>query len=79
MDTFRIQSFVAGHTKQGTQDLAADFGGAGHTGNPEMISAAGYFYIEAAFDLSYVLVELSAKIRETAVVSRLQDEFLGYL
>lgn len=44
-----------------------------------MISAAGDFYMEAAFDLSQMFVELSAKIGETAVVSGLQDEFLGYL
>jgi TATA-binding protein-associated factor Taf7 len=59
--------------------MAADFGGAGHTSNPEVVSAACNFYVEAAFDLSQVLVELPAKIGETAVVSRLQDEFLGYL
>jgi hypothetical protein len=29
--------------------------------------------------LSQVLVELPAKIGETAVISGLQDEFLGYL
>ncbi len=52
MNTFRIELFFAGHAKQRAQDLAAGFGGAGHTGDPEMISAAGYFYIESAFDLS---------------------------
>ena len=79
MDLLGIKSFTARNFEQQPKDMAADFGSTGHTGNPEMISAACNFYVEAAFDLSQVLVELSAKIGETAVVSGLQDEFLGYL
>jgi len=79
MHSFGIKSFTAGHFEQRANDMAANFGSAGHAGDPKMISAACNFYVEAAFDLSQVLVELSAKIGETAVVSGLQDEFLGYL
>jgi hypothetical protein len=79
MHSFGIKSFTASHFEQHANDMAADFGGAGHTGNPEVVSAACNFYVEAAFDLSQVLVELPAKIGETAVISGLQDEFLGYL
>ena len=79
MDAFWIETFTSCHAKQCAKDMAANFGGTRHTGYPEMISAACNFNIEAAFDLSQVLVELPAKIGETAVVSGLQDEFLGYL
>jgi hypothetical protein len=79
MHSLGIKSFTAGHFEQHANDMAADFGGVGHTGNPEVVSATCNFYVEAAFDLSQVLVKLSTKIGETAVVSGLQDEFLGYL
>jgi hypothetical protein len=79
MDSLGIKSFTARNFEQHPKDMAADFGSTGHTGNPEMVSAACNFYVEATFDLSQVLVELSAKIGETAVVGGLQDEFLGYL
>lgn len=62
MDSLGIKSFTASYFKQCTKDMAADFCSTGHTGNPEMVSAACNFYVEAAFDLSQVLVELSAKI-----------------
>jgi len=79
MDSFRIKLFIRRHFEQRTHDIAANFGSTRQTGNPEMVSAACNFYMEAAFDLSQVFVELSAKIGETAVVSGLQNEFLGYL
>jgi len=43
-----------------------------------VVSAAGDFYIEAAFDLAYVLVELSAEIGKTVVIGGFQDQVLGY-
>jgi hypothetical protein len=79
MDSFRVKPFIRRHFKKRAHNIAARFGSVRQTGNPEVISAAGDFYMEAAFDLSQVFVELSAKIGETAVISGLQDEFLGYL
>lgn len=79
MDSFGIQLFICRYLEELVHDIAAGLRSTGQTGDPEMISAAGYFYLEAAFDLSQVFVELSAKIGETAVVSGLQDEFPGYL
>ena len=50
---------------------------AGMTGDAEAISTAGNFYVEAAFDLSQMLVELSAKIGKAVVVGRFEDDVLG--
>jgi len=79
MDPFRVNPFTTGQLEQRANDMAADFGSIGNTGNLEVISAAGYFYIESAFDLSQVLIELSAKIGETSIVGGFQDDFPGYL
>ena len=79
MDSFRVNPFITSEFEQRPNDIAANFGSIGNTGDPEVISAAGYFHIESAFDLSQVLIELSAKIGETSVVGGFQDDFLGYL
>ena len=79
MNAFGVQSLAAGNSKQRTDDITANLGSIRNTGDPEMISAAGDFYVEAAFDLSQMLIELSTKISETAIVGRFQDEFPGYL
>ncbi len=79
MDPFRVNPFITGEFEQRANDITADFGSIRNTGDPEVISAAGYFYIKSAFDLSQVLIELSAKIGETSVVGGFQDDFPGYL
>ena len=79
MDTLRIESFSISHFEKRLDNIAADFRGTRITGNTKQISAAGDLDIEPAFDLSQVLIELSAKIGETAIVGRFQDEVPGYL
>ena len=79
MDALRIESFAAGHLKQRMNDIAANLRGARIAGHPEVVSAASDFNVEAAFDLSQVLIELSAKICQTVVVGGFQDDFPGYL
>ena len=73
MNTLRIESLVVCHLEQRQQDVAANFRGAGRTSNPESISAAGNFNIEAAFDLPQVFIELAAEICKSAVVGGLED------
>lgn len=79
MHALGIETFASGHLEQRANDIAADLCGTGIAGNTKSISAAGDFYIEAAFDLSQVLIKLSAEIGETVVVGGLQNEVLGYL
>ncbi|GMR17549.1 MAG: hypothetical protein BMS9Abin32_679 [Gammaproteobacteria bacterium] len=78
MHTLRIEPFAAGQLEQGLQQVAANPCSARVTGYAKAISAAGDLYIEAAFDLSQVLIELSAKIGETAVIGGFQDDVPGY-
>ena len=79
MYVFRIKPFVIGHAKQRANDITSQVGGSRITGDAEAIPSAGNFYVEAAFDLSQVLVELAAKIGETMVVYGFQDKVPGYL
>ena len=58
-------------------NITADMRSARMAGNAEKISTAGDFYVEAAFDLSQMLVELSAKIGKAVVIGRLEDDVLG--
>jgi len=62
MDALRVQSFTVGQLEQRTQDFAANLGRARIACHTESVSTAGDFYIETAFDLSQVLIKLSAKI-----------------
>ena len=48
------------------------------TSDAKLVSTAGYFYIEAAFDLTYVLIKLTAEVGKTVIVGGFQDQFLGY-
>jgi hypothetical protein len=57
-----VQAFTIGQAKQGLNDVFSDLRGTRFPGDAKLVSAAGDFYIEAAFYLAYVLVELSAKI-----------------
>jgi hypothetical protein len=79
MDAFRVQSFTPGHLKQRINDITANLRSTRVAGNPEVVSAASDFNVEAAFDLSQMLIELTAKIGQTVVVGGFQDDFPGYL
>jgi len=79
VDPFRVQSFLAGHIEQGANHVASGLRGTGHAGDPETISATGYFNVESAFDLAQVLVELAAEIGEATVVGGFQDDVLRYV
>jgi hypothetical protein len=62
MDTLGIKPFTICQAKQGLNDVFSDLRSAGFSGDAKLVSAAGDFDVEAAFDLAYVLVELSAEI-----------------
>ena len=79
MHPLGIKPFAAGHFEQRSDNVAAYLRRARVAGYAEAISAACDFYVEAAFDLSQVLIELSAKIGETVVVGGFQDDVPGYL
>ena len=79
MDAFGVESFTPGHLKQRMNDISANLRSTRIAGHPKVVSAASDFNVEAAFDLSQMLIELSAKIGQTVVVGGFQDEFPGYL
>ena len=78
MHALGIQTLIVRHAKQGLNDILSDLRGAGISGDAKLVSAAGDFYVEAAFDLAYVLVKLSAEIGKTFIVGGLQDKVPGY-
>lgn len=78
MHTLGIQALTICQAKQRLNDVFSDLRSARIPGDAKLVSAAGYFYIEAAFDLAYVLVKLSAEIGKTVVIGGFQDQVLGY-
>lgn len=78
MHTLGIQALTICQAKQGLNDIFSNLRSARIPGDAKLVSAAGDFYIEAAFDLAYVLVELSAEIGKTVVIGGFQDQVLGY-
>ena len=78
MYPLRIQTFVVGHLKQRLNDILPDLRSTRISGDAKLVSSARDLYLEAAFDLAYVLVELSAKIGKTFVVGGFQDQVPGY-
>jgi hypothetical protein len=58
-------------------DFAANMRRARVTGHAESIPTAGYFYVEAALNLSQMLIKLSAEIGETKVIGGFEDYVLG--
>ena len=79
MYTLPVQSFTAGELEKRENYVHADLGGTRITGDPEAISSAGYIDIEAAFYLPQVLIKLTAKIGQAAVINGFQDDVLRYL
>ncbi len=78
MHALGIQPFTVCHAKQGLNDVLPDLCSAGISGDAKLVSAAGDLYVEAAFDLAYVLVKLSAEIGKTFIVGGFQDKVPGY-
>jgi hypothetical protein len=78
MHALGIQTLTICQAKQGLNDVFSNLRSARIPGDAKLVSAAGDIYIEAAFDLAYVLVELSAKIGKTVVIGGFQDQVLGY-
>jgi hypothetical protein len=74
MHALRVEGLLASQFEQGLQHIAADFGGAGPTGYPEMIAVTCNFDIEAALDLAQVFVKLTAEIRKAVVVGGFEDD-----
>jgi hypothetical protein len=69
---------LARELKKRTKDVGPQPGGPRLSGDSEAVSAAGDFDVQAAFDLSQVLVELSAQVGQTVVVGGFQDYVLRY-
>ena len=73
-----IQPLTICQAKQGLNDVFSDLRSARIAGDTKLVSAGGDIYIEAAFDLAYVLIKLSAKIGKTVVIGGFQKQVLGY-
>ena len=78
MHALGIQSFSTSKAKQGLNEVFANFGCTRLPRDAKLVSAAGDFYVEAAFNLAYVLIKLSAEIGKTVVIGGFQDQVLGY-
>jgi hypothetical protein len=72
MHAFCVDTFLASHFEQRQQHLTANLGGAGASCDTEAISVAGNFDIQAALDLSQVLVKLATKIGKAVVIGGLE-------
>jgi hypothetical protein len=79
VNSLRIQALFVRHLEQGQQQVATHFSSAGWTGHAKSIAATRNIYLEAAFYLSQVFVELAAQIGQTAIVSGLEDYVSRYL
>jgi hypothetical protein len=78
MHSLAVEPLRIRKLKQATYDIRAQLGGARLTGDSESVSTTGDFDVQAAFDLSQVLVELSAQIGQAVIVGGFQDNVLGY-
>lgn len=78
MYPLRVEINLIGQLEQGLNNIAANFSSTRIPGYLKTISPAGNLYIEAAFDLAQMFVELPAKIREPTVVGGFQDNVPGY-
>ncbi len=78
MHTLGIQALTIRQAKQRLNDVFSDLRSTRIPGDAKLVSAAGDFYIEAAFNLAYVFVKLSAEIGKTVVIGGFQDQVLGY-
>jgi hypothetical protein len=74
-----IKALVIGHVEQRLDNIRSDLRSPRFPGNPEAISTAGYFNVEAAFNLAQVFVKLTAEVGEPTVVGGFQDDVLRYL
>ena len=79
MHPLRVEPLAPREYEQGFEYVAADARSTRVPGDPEAVSAAGDFDVEAALDLANVFVELAAEIGEPTVVGRLQDDVPGYV
>ena len=79
MHALGIEALVVGHLEQCVKNVTADLGRTRLSGDAEMIAAACDFYVEAAFDLPQVLIELTAKIGQTSIVGGLENYVPRYL
>jgi hypothetical protein len=77
MHMLGLQPFTTGELEQGADDFATDLGCTRIARHAKSVSAAGNLYVEAAFNLPQVLVELATKIGETVVVGGFQDDVPG--
>jgi hypothetical protein len=59
MHALGIQPLTICQAKQGLNDVFSDLRSARIAGDAKLVSTGGDIYIEAAFDLAYVLIKLS--------------------
>ncbi len=78
MHALGIQPLTICHAKQGLNDVFSDLRSTRIAGDAKLVSTGGDIYIEAAFDLAYVLIKLSAEIGKTVVIGGFQNQVLGY-
>ncbi len=78
MHALGIQPLAICHAKQGLNDVFSDLRSTRIAGDTKLVSTGGDIYIEAAFDLAYVLIKLSAEIGKTVVIGGFQNQVLGY-
>jgi hypothetical protein len=78
MHPLTVEVLLSRELKKRTNDVGPQLGGARLARYSESVSTAGDFDVQAAFDLSQVLVKLSAQVGQTVVVGGFQDYVPGY-
>ena len=74
-----IEALAVRHLEQAVEHIASDLRGTRLPGDSKMVSAACDFYIEAAFDLPQVFIELAAEIGQAIIVGGLENYVPRYL
>jgi hypothetical protein len=71
---FGVDSLPVRHLEQRQQNISTNLRGTGLSRYTEAISPTRDFDVKAIFDLPQVLIELTAKISQAAVVGGLEDD-----
>lgn len=77
--TLSINTFAIGHLEQKLQHIATHLRSARLTRNAKTVTATRDFYIETAFNMAKVFIELAAQISQAVVIGGLEDNVSRYL
>jgi hypothetical protein len=77
--TLSINTFAIGHLEQRLQHIATHLRSARLTRNAKTVTATRNLYIEPAFNVAKVFIELTAQVSQAVVIGGLEDDVSRYL